>query len=426
MKEKLLNNFSLKILSIVGAIIMWVVIINVYDPSVKVTVSGVTVQLLNEDSLSDMGYSYEIEDGSKISVYVSGPRSLVSNINASDILATVDLSSVNIYSDYIDIDVKLQKKGNSYASVQLAPKTTAVKISIENRSTKTFEIEASVVNNPNNGYVTGGCQILPSTVTITGAQSLVESIAGVRAVVDVSNASEDVETSSKLEVYDANGRILNQEKLDMSRDKIDIKVAILPVKEVPVILTKDGVTDGFYSGTPAAGYVVTGISSDTQTVRIAGERELLDTIESIQFPGYVVDINGITENTSYSLNLADYLPEGAVMVDSENITVTVEVEALTSVGINVEANALTINNLGENLTAEITSEAFTAVVTGRNSLLKDVNLETLKPVIDLAGFTEGTHQVEVKFSVPGGCYLNEKYSVTVKLSSNEETQIPEN
>ena len=49
MKEKLLNNLSLKILSAVCAIIIWIIIVNVYDPSTSVTVSGVEVQLVNTE-----------------------------------------------------------------------------------------------------------------------------------------------------------------------------------------------------------------------------------------------------------------------------------------------------------------------------------------------------------------------------------------
>lgn len=426
MKEKMLNNFSLKILSIVGAIIMWIVIINVYDPSVKVTVSGVTVQLLNEEALSNMGYSYEIEDGSKISVYVSGPRSLVSNISASDILATVDLSTVNIYSDYVDIEVKLQKSGSGYASVQLAPKTTAVKINIENRSTKTFEIEASVVNSPANGYVIGDCQILPSTITITGAQSLIRNIAGVRAVVDVSNAVEDVAKTCKLEVYDGNGKIINQEKLDMSRREIEAKVAVFPVKEVALQLEKNGSYDGLYTGVPANGYVVTGISADKETVRIAGDKYLLDGIEQIELPKSAIDVSGISQSTTYDINLQEYMPEGVTLVDSSVIAVTVNVEAIVSVRLDVGAGDIAVSNLAEGLKAEITSSTFTAVVTGRGSAVGAVNLETVKPTVDLTGMEEGVHEVEVRFNIPGNCHLNESYKVTVHISSNEETTAPVN
>ena len=77
MKEKIFKNFSLKILSIICAILLWGIIVNIYDPNTGVTISNVSVQLINTDSLTDKGYTYEVVDGSKISVYVSGPKSII-------------------------------------------------------------------------------------------------------------------------------------------------------------------------------------------------------------------------------------------------------------------------------------------------------------------------------------------------------------
>jgi len=106
MKEKIFRNFSLKILSALCAIVLWTIIVNIYDPTMGVTISTVPVQLINTESLTDKGYTYEITDGSKISVYVSGPKSVITDIKAADIVATADLSRITAFADYADIDVK--------------------------------------------------------------------------------------------------------------------------------------------------------------------------------------------------------------------------------------------------------------------------------------------------------------------------------
>ncbi|EEC56428.1 hypothetical protein BACPEC_02937 [[Bacteroides] pectinophilus ATCC 43243] len=183
MKEKLLNNLSLKILSAVCAIIIWIIIVNVYDPSTSVTVSGVEVQLVNTESLTEKEYAYDVVDGSKISVYISGPRSIVTDIKAKDIVATADLSNVTVFSDYVDIDVKVVKDGVSASSIEIAPKTTAIRLKIENRVTKTFNIDTELVGTPADGYVIGGQQISPSSVKVTGTSSVVDSISSVKVFI---------------------------------------------------------------------------------------------------------------------------------------------------------------------------------------------------------------------------------------------------
>jgi hypothetical protein len=53
MKEKIFKNFSLKLLSAVFAVVLWTVIVNIYDPNTSYTFSNITVQLINTQSLTD-------------------------------------------------------------------------------------------------------------------------------------------------------------------------------------------------------------------------------------------------------------------------------------------------------------------------------------------------------------------------------------
>ena len=132
MKEKIFNNFSLKILSVLCAIVLWAVIVNIYDPTTSVTISNVNVELINAQSLTDKDYTYEVVDGSKISVYLSGPKSVITDIKSSDIVATADLSKISAFADYVDIDVKVVKDGKEVTGIEVTPRTTAVKLDIEN------------------------------------------------------------------------------------------------------------------------------------------------------------------------------------------------------------------------------------------------------------------------------------------------------
>ncbi len=83
MKEKLFNNLSLKILSVLCAIVLWAIIVNIYDPTTGVTISNVNVELINTGSLTANNYTYEVVEGSKISVYISGPKSVITDIKSA-------------------------------------------------------------------------------------------------------------------------------------------------------------------------------------------------------------------------------------------------------------------------------------------------------------------------------------------------------
>ena len=192
MKEKIFKNFSLKLLSAVFAVVLWTVIVNIYDPNTSYTFSNITVQLINTQSLTDKDYSYEVVDGGKISVTVSGPKSVVTDLKTSDISATADLSKVTAFTDYVDIQVQVIKDGQVLNNVEAVPRTSALKLSIENRDTKTLSLDVNTTGSTASGYTVASTSSSPTYIKVTGPTSLLESVAALSVNVDVSGAKEDI------------------------------------------------------------------------------------------------------------------------------------------------------------------------------------------------------------------------------------------
>ena len=55
MKKILTNNIGMKIIAILIALIGWLVIINIDDPTITKTISGISVDMENESMISDAG-----------------------------------------------------------------------------------------------------------------------------------------------------------------------------------------------------------------------------------------------------------------------------------------------------------------------------------------------------------------------------------
>lgn len=337
MKEKLLNNLSLKILSAVCAIIIWIIIVNVYDPSTSVTVSGVEVQLVNTESLTEKEYAYDVVDGSKISVYISGPRSIVTDIKAKDIVATADLSNVTVFSDYVDIDVKVVKDGVSASSIEIAPKTTAIRLKIENRVTKTFNIDTELVGTPADGYVIGGQQISPSSVKVTGTSSVVDSISSVKVLYDVSGATMNISDAAPIKIYDSQGTEIVDDRIELSKTAVDIKVNVLMTKTVPVTYKT--------KGTPADGYGVSGIDQAVTEAVIAGTEDALRDVNSIDVPDSAIDVSGLNADKIFHVRLSSYLPGNITVMSEGVVNVTVRIYPVSEREISVPVTGIVLSNL---------------------------------------------------------------------------------
>lgn len=410
MKEKLLNNLSLKILSAVCAIIIWIIIVNVYDPSTSVTVSGVEVQLVNTESLTEKEYAYEVVDGSKISVYISGPRSIVTDIKAKDIVATADLSNVTVFSDYVDIDVKVVKDGVSASSIEIAPKTTAIRLKIENRVTKTFNIDTELVGTPADGYVIGGQQISPSSVKVTGTSSVVDSISSVKVLYDVSGATMNISDAAPIKIYDSQGTEIVDDRIELSKTAVDIKVSVLMTKTVPVTYKT--------KGTPADGYGVSGIDQAVTEAVIAGTEDALRDVNSIDVPDSAIDVSGLNADKIFHVRLSSYLPGNITVMSEGVVNVTVRIYPVSEREISVPVTGIVLSNLpqGYNISfGDVTAVNIT--VTGEQSVLTALTVTGIIPTIDLSGIKEGDNTLRLKVTLPANCTLKQNYTVNVTAES---------
>lgn len=410
MKEKLLNNLSLKILSAVCAIIIWIIIVNVYDPSTSVTVSGVEVQLVNTESLTEKEYAYDVVDGSKISVYISGPRSIVTDIKAKDIVATADLSNVTVFSDYVDIDVKVVKDGVSASSIEIAPKTTAIRLKIENRVTKTFNIDTELVGTPADGYVIGGQQISPSSVKVTGTSSVVDSISSVKVLYDVSGATMNISDAAPIKIYDSQGTEIVDDRIELSKTAVDIKVNVLMTKTVPVTYKT--------KGTPADGYGVSGIDQAVTEAVIAGTEDALRDVNSIDVPDSAIDVSGLNADKIFHVRLSSYLPGNITVMSEGVVNVTVRIYPVSEREISVPVTGIVLSNLPQGYNISFGNvTAVNITVTGEQSVLTALTVTGIIPTIDLSGIKEGDNTLRLKVTLPANCTLKQNYTVNVTAES---------
>ena len=345
MKEKIFNNLSLKIVSAVFAVILWTVIVNIYDPNTSYTFSNITVQLVNTQSLTEKNYTFEVVDGGKISVTVSGPKSVVTDLKTSDIAATADLSKVTAFTDYVDIQVQVVKDGQVLNNVEAVPRTSALKLSIENRDTNTYAVNVNTTGTPANGYAVASTTTSPTYIKVTGPTSLVEGVASVGVDVDVSGAKGTVNTQSDINMYDSDGNIIASEELEMSSETADVIVEMARTKTVPVVVKT--------SGTPSQDCVVTGTSLSQTSVVISGQQEALSKIDNITIPSSAVSVDGLSEDKTYTFKLTDYVPSGVKIVSDSRLQVTIKISKASTKTVHISSDAIKIENVSSGYNAVI-------------------------------------------------------------------------
>ena len=418
MKEKIFNNLSLKIVSAVFAVILWTVIVNIYDPNTSYTFSNITVQLVNTQSLTEKNYTFEVVDGGKISVTVSGPKSVVTDLKTSDIAATADLSKVTAFTDYVDIQVQVVKDGQVLNNVEAVPRTSALKLSIENRDTNTYAVNVNTTGTPANGYAVASTTTSPTYIKVTGPTSLVEGVASVGVDVDVSGAKGTVNTQSDINMYDSDGNIITNEELEMSSETADVIVEMARTKTVPVVVKT--------SGTPSQDCVVTGTSLSQTSVVISGQQEALSKIDNITIPSSAVSVDGLSEDKTYTFKLTDYVPSGVKIVSDSRLQVTVKISKASTKTVHISSDAIKIENVSSGYNAVIEGTGIDVIISGTGTILENISATDITCNVNAAGLSAGTHSVDVSVSVPDGCSVSGSSSVKLTLSAKQQETTVDN
>lgn len=418
MKEKIFNNLSLKIVSAVFAVILWTVIVNIYDPNTSYTFSNITVQLVNTQSLTEKNYTFEVVDGGKISVTVSGPKSVVTDLKTSDIAATADLSKVTAFTDYVDIQVQVVKDGQVLNNVEAVPRTSALKLSIENRDTNTYAVNVNTTGTPANGYAVASTTTSPTYIKVTGPTSLVEGVASVGVDVDVSGAKGTVNTQSDINMYDSDGNIIANEELEMSSETADVIVEMARTKTVPVVVKT--------SGTPSQDCVVTGTSLSQTSVVISGQQEALSKIDNITIPSSAVSVDGLSEDKTYTFKLTDYVPSGVKIVSDSRLQVTVKISKASTKTVHISSDAIKIENVSSGYNAVIEGTGIDVIISGTGTILENISDTDITCNVNAAGLSAGTHSVDVSVSVPDGCSVSGNSSVKLTLSAKQQETTVDN
>ena len=423
LKQMIFNNIPLKILAVIIAIVAWIVIVNVSDPSQRVTISGISVALLNENSLIDKGYIYQVESGSSISIVVKGPQTVVENLKASDFYAYADLSERTPESDTTKIYVSCINEEVSEMIDIVSQKSEYIQLAIDNKVDKDLPININITGTPASGYVVGNYGTSPTTIKVSGAEATIKKIAYASINYDVESMTTDVMDTVKPVFYDKDGKVVKSDKLELSRSDVQIYIEILPTKWIKV--------NYVVTGTPADGYAMTGYNSDVSSVNIAAKREDLNNINSIDIPSGVVDITGATTNKKINVNIATYIPQGYSVVSSaSNMTVEVEIRKVSDVIINIPVEDIRITGMGYDYLYEITtgteSNVLEVGVKGLEEVVNSLTADKLDPTIHLLGKKAGVYTVKVYMEAADNYSITSTYYVKVTISDKKTEQETEN
>ncbi|MDY3983161.1 MAG: CdaR family protein [Veillonellaceae bacterium] len=285
--HSLLNHWPAKILSVVGAIVLWFFVMKEQNPISDVTYT-VPVQVQNLSS------RYVIEDMPKtVKVHLQGPRNTVLSLNPTTMKAYVDLADVSTGQQNVPIHFT-PPSGMAVESID--PDTAT--ITVDDFKVKEMPVEVMQLGKTPDNIAVKNINLVPKVATISGAKHLVNEVAHIMLRVNMTNHTEAFSTSGTLIAVDSSGHEV--EGVTVTPHQGQAQLDLEKIRAVKLLQVTPNLV-----GSVADGYEVKQVTITPAQISVGGKESAikgLSDIKTIDIP-----IWGLTSSLEgdYGLVLGD-------------------------------------------------------------------------------------------------------------------------
>lgn len=311
MKGFFLKDSSLKVISLVVAVLLWFYVILVVDPSVDIPVKDIPLRYANQNVLEERGLSLVADPDATVELKIRGSRKKIANIDNKNIYATVDLANMTKVGTFtLPISISIPYEYDEIVS----KKPNNATVVIDKIVTVARGVEIKTEGSVANGYIAGTPETSITSVTLKGASTLIDRIYGVAATLDFDGRTGDISDKEQLYFVDSKGKEIDKkdsiyDSVSMDVDKVDIKCSVMKLKTVPVRVDASALGDEYK------------VTVQPANVTIYAENEILRDVIEIATKSINADI--LVEEGKQTVELA--VPEGVSMRDGiKEVTVKAE------------------------------------------------------------------------------------------------------
>lgn len=407
MRKRILTHLDLKVISLVIAILIWVIVANVDDYKTTKQITGIEIEFVNGSAITEKNKVYEVPEGTTVDVVIKGPRSIVEGLTRDDFKAIADLSKMSITNsvmvDVSAISSRVDKE------ITIANTSNAVNVEVENKIEKQLPITVKTTSSVAEGYAISNKSATPNLITVEGAESIVSTINEVYVEVDVSKANHDIVAYGEPVFLDFAGEVIDSAKFDYDVTSAEVTVQVKKTKELSVkVKTVGEVKDG---------YTISSIDYQPTSVVVVGEPEDLARVDEVVIND--IKVTNCDEDMETSVNLVDYLPSGIVIADdTEEVMIKVKIEEVKEKNIKISNDDINIVGKDDAYTYSfVNKDGITVTAKGLKDVLDDLKVANLIPSIDVTDYKPGTYKIQVNLRDLSGVTIDDTYEIEIEVKN---------
>ena len=293
-------------------------------------------------------------------------------------------------------EVKLEAEGyGDNVSIKIDPSTAVV--TLKKKTTQAYDLSYDFINldKMENIYSVGTPVFEFTRVNVRASKDTLNSIAFIKALIDVTGQTADFTQDARLVAYDANGLPV---VADIYPSTIEVTVPVTsPNKTVPISVE--------VTGDIPEGQAIDSIEMDQQAVTIYGPESVLGQIDQV-----VVTLNASTITKDSTIMRPITLPAG---VNSSNINqITVSIKLAEGSSRTIDDVKINYRNNVNNYKASTSDNKTTTSVTvfGTEANIANITADDINVYVDMKDAKPGIQEFPLEVEQPIGGLV--KYSLT--------------
>lgn len=297
MITELKDNFKIKIISLLSAMVLWTYVMAIVDPEETKLFENIPVTITNINELNEKNLIIYPEKDITTDIYVTGKLSNIKKVSKDDI------------SVYGQINSPMEGKNQIYLKVSTSQrisydfKNSVMIVTLEKLVNEDKNINISISGNGKNDVDSITLEDNINKIMVSGPRTLVDKVKNIVGTVNVDNNLSDFSQSIKLEPVDYKGKVVEGVKLE--KNSISANVTLLAEKVVPIKLNLSNNIESDIN------YEIS-----QNTVKIKGRKDIVDSIEYIE--SQPIDLSQLSPEIDKDVYLQ--IPNG-IAVDKKFITI---------------------------------------------------------------------------------------------------------
>lgn len=429
--EKLAGNLFLKVIALIVAFLIWLLVTNTNNPVKTQLFTNVPINVVNQDSIADIGKVVEMEGSGTVTLKVKEKRSILERLSrtGTDFYVEADMENIN-QMNTVPLTVTCNNPLITWDEIEISP--SSMKVTLENKVEQAFVVSVSTSGTVINGYEVGSTEILQGkNIYVAGPESVMKIINQVVAPVNVTGMNSDMTLASTLKVIDKNGSELSDSQMSNLEFKdnngavitdgvVQVRVDMWRVKtDIPIEVKT--------AGTPKFGYQVVGIKTVPVSISLAGTEEALEKLGDKFTLVNEISVAGASQSITQEIDITETLEtmEGLKLISDAdpNITVEVQIEKSGDTILSIPLASIDLVNKPVNMNLVCTpADKISIAVHALDSEAKPLTAEDVKVSVDLLECQkEGNYELPIQVELPDGYEL--AYEVTLIVNSQRSQNV---